>query len=65
MTPENPSCVDVGDSPVTRSEPHRHVAQEEELAAMLLMKDQYSGSDIVPSAEDEDYFLLEGLAGTL
>ncbi|KAJ4881784.1 ULP_PROTEASE domain-containing protein [Raphanus sativus] len=58
-TPDGPPCVDVGDSPVTRSAPHRPVAQEEELAAVLLGKDQYVVSDIVPTEEDVDYPFFE------
>lgn len=54
-TPDGGPVVEVSDSPCSRTDPHRPAAQEEELAAVLLAKDQYSRSDIVPFNEDCDY----------
>ncbi|KAF8109364.1 hypothetical protein N665_0097s0018 [Sinapis alba] len=58
-TDEEMSVLDVSDSPVTQSERHRPVAQEEELAAVLLARDPYIVSDIVPFYDDCDFPFFE------
>ncbi|KAF8092683.1 hypothetical protein N665_0405s0009 [Sinapis alba] len=59
LTDEEMSVLDVSDSPVTQSERHMPVAQEEELATVLLSRDQYTVSDIVPFYEDCDFPFFE------
>ncbi|KAF8097014.1 hypothetical protein N665_0297s0023 [Sinapis alba] len=59
LTDEEMSVLDVSDSPVTQSERHRPVAQEEELAAVLLARDPYIVSDIVPFYDDCDFPFFE------
>ncbi|KAF8111921.1 hypothetical protein N665_0071s0060 [Sinapis alba] len=51
--------LDVSDSPITTAERHRPVEQEEELAAVLLTKDQFQIPDIVPFYEDYDFPFFE------
>ncbi|KAF8091400.1 hypothetical protein N665_0446s0019 [Sinapis alba] len=59
LTDEEMSVLDVSDSPVTQSERHMPVAQEEELAAVLLARDPYIVSDIVPFYDDCDFPFFE------
>lgn len=59
-TPGEKDVMDVTDSPITRSVCHEPAAQEEELAALLLGKNPYDVSDIVPFNEDCDYPFLRG-----
>ncbi|KAF8083181.1 hypothetical protein N665_0789s0001 [Sinapis alba] len=51
--------LDVSDSPITTAERHRPVEQEEELAAVLLTKDQFQIPDVVPIYEDCDFPFFE------
>ncbi|KAF8100788.1 hypothetical protein N665_0217s0015 [Sinapis alba] len=51
--------LDVSDSPITTAERHRPIEQEEELAAVLLTKDQFQIPDIVPIYEDCDFPFFE------
>lgn len=58
-TPSQKGVVDVSDSPIARSERHKPVEQEEELAALLLAKNAYALADMVPFYEECDYPFFE------
>ncbi|CAH8387923.1 unnamed protein product [Eruca vesicaria subsp. sativa] len=47
--------MELSDSPILKSAKHQPVPEEEELAALLLARNQYNVSDTVPMIEDPDY----------
>ncbi|CAH8320136.1 unnamed protein product [Eruca vesicaria subsp. sativa] len=47
--------MELSDSPILKSAKHQPVPEEEELAALLLARNQYNVSDTLPMIEDPDY----------
>ncbi|CAH8361451.1 unnamed protein product [Eruca vesicaria subsp. sativa] len=58
-SPERVVYEDVSDSSTPRTEVHKPVEEEEQLAAVLLAKDQIAVPEVVPMLKDSDYPFFE------